>query len=214
MKKKVKVHYQKFRMPHLFREDLEDIEKIIKDELNPLEYKLESEEFEYQGINEIPADNDAVSIFHIQTYSPYITIDFGGDGARIYGGEDDLKTIGALKKITEIISRREKKTLWFISRPSPIYPSLAGISVAAVIISTMKKSMWILPSIFVSLFFIVLVVLSFRMENYTFSTIEFVYKRKKSNFFLRNKDQIIIVIMTAILTFLLTLLGQNLFKFK
>lgn len=35
MKKKNKVFRKKFKMPYLFREDLEEIENIIKTELKP-----------------------------------------------------------------------------------------------------------------------------------------------------------------------------------
>ena len=44
MKKINQLFSKKFKMPRLFRDDLIAMEEIIKDELKPREYKLETKE--------------------------------------------------------------------------------------------------------------------------------------------------------------------------
>lgn len=204
-------HTLNFKMPHLFREDLELLEKIIKKELKPEEYKLETEEFEYQELKEISEDTEPMNKFHIQTDSPYISIDFSNYDARLYADSDDLKTIGALKKIEEIISRRERKTLWRIS-------NLSMWSIVLIYLLQLLPIMF--PKIGFKLFFILLLTfiimvilwlfIGFRSLN-NFSLIEFAYSKSKSNFFTRNKDQIILIIFGAIIGSLVTIIFQKIF---
>ena len=82
MKKKSQSFSQDFKMPYLFREDLESIENILK-ELSPQERTFETKDFEYKTIQEIPEDI-IVTHFHIQTYNPYINLEFSENNARIY----------------------------------------------------------------------------------------------------------------------------------
>jgi len=213
MKKKKNYNYYalNFKMPHLFREDLELLEKIIKEELKPKEYKLETEEFEYQEFKEISEDTETTSEFHIQTHSPYISIDFSNHSARLYADSDDLKTIGALKKIEEIIFRRERKTLWRIS-------NLSMWSIVLIylpqLLSIMSPKIGSKLVFILLLTFIVMVILwffiGFRSLN-NFSLIEFAYSKNKPNFFTRNKDQIILIIFGTIIGALVTIIFQKIY---
>src|ERR1035437_9492197 len=96
MKKKTQSFNQAFKMPHLYREDLEEVEAVIKI-ISPRSYKLETKDFEYTSIQDIPKDTLAVSNFHIQTFDPYISIDFENFSSRVYSSDDDdIKTLGAI----------------------------------------------------------------------------------------------------------------------
>lgn len=216
MKKKTQSTSEDFKMPHLFREDLEEIENILK-EISPREYKLESQNFEYTNIKEIPKDLDAINEFHIQAYPPYISIDFNTNGARIYAGDDDIKTMGGIKKIADIISKRERKHLWHLSRLANWFaPILIWIPVYLVMFvdeETVKPNkILIFSSVLLSLIGIIWFIVGFRLKLYNFSLIEFTYKKEKLNFFMRNRDRIIVGIIIAIVSVLLTLLFQKIFK--
>lgn len=209
MKKRPQNFSQDFKMPHLFREDLEDIENIIKD-LSPREFKFETKDFEYNSIQEISKDFMVVNDFHVQTQSPYISIDFRGSSARIYSGDDDIKTIGVVKKIADIISKRERVFLWYLSNSAPFIVPALFFSFILLLASTVHKE--VKPSvvwyIIVSTAFLLSGlwgVIGIRSTLKNFSLIEFVYRKNKPSFFLRNKDQIIVGIIVAIISVVATL---------
>jgi|SRR3989344_1813632 len=202
MKKKVLPLNQDLKMPHMFREDLENIEEIITKELSPREYKLESESFEYTSIKEISGDTGSTNHFYIKTYSPYISIDFSKSYARVYTDEDDLKTIGAFKKILAIISKRERKTLWIFSKlANYLAPSLLTFTVILPRSAQISQNM----SLFLvsTSLLMVWIIFGFWTDIKKYSIIEFVNRKNKSNFFYRNKDQIGVNILVGIVFLLL-----------
>lgn len=218
MKKKIQTYSQYFKMPHLFLEDLENIERIIKEELNPVEYKLDSKLFEYQEIKEIPEDTGLTNEFHIQTISPNIIIDFDKFNSRIYVGDDDIKTVGAVKKITDIISKKERKLLWYLLELSKIFapilfyfPVLLGVLVGKEIIKS-NRILFLVLTIVICVVAVFWWIMGDHIIRKKFSVIEFIYKKTKSNLFTRNKDKIMINIIVAIISILATIFFQKIFK--
>jgi len=210
MKKKAQTFSKDLKMPQLYRDDLEIIEKIIKDELKPREYKIETKDYEYDGLESIPEDNEQITDLHIQTYSPYISIQFNRFSARIYAGDDDLKTTGALTKIVEVLSARERKMLFWSQKVglwlAPILffaPTRALIEIDR--IKTPKH--WF--AIGLALAAVIWWIISYYLSMYRFSSITFISSKKSPGFIKRNKDQIlvglIVGIPVAILSFFLGL---------
>lgn len=217
MKKRIQTYTQKLKMPHLFREDLENIEEIIKKELNPSEYKLDLGSLEYQEIKEIPEDTNLTNEFYINTSSPYIRIDFNKYSARVFSGDDDVKTVGAVKKITDVILKNERRFLWYFSQLSQwLAPIILYIFSALFYIPFDREAKlsktWLITEIFIILFLVIWWIAGYKNNLKKFSVIEFAYRKNKSNFFIRNKDQIIVGIIVAIVTVLLTLFFQSVFK--
>lgn len=217
IKKKKKESFTKdFKMPYLFRDDLEMIQEIILNELKDGKYKIEFDDYECSAIDEIDKDTERSSDFHITTFSPYLSIHFEKSDARIYTSEEDLKTIGAIAKISEIISKRERKYLWYFSKASaflalPIgmtagnfasflikhYPAFSKIIAFASLLNFVVCCTWLY--------------IGFKSDFYCFSIVEFVKRKEKSNFFTRNNDQIGLAILSAILGAVAALLFQKLF---
>lgn len=217
MKKKSQSFSQNFKMPHLFREDLEELENIIKD-LSPRQCKFETKDFEYNSIQEISEKAMARNDFHIQMYDPYISIDFCKTSARIYSSDDDIKALGIVKKMSVIIEKRERKSLWKLSKLSNF---LAPILIWSPFILMMFFSKEIIKLNIVLFVITVLItwfmaiiwwMVAYHAYLKNFSFIEFVYKKNKSNFFTRNKDQIIVGIIVAIISIVATLFFQYFFK--
>lgn len=220
MRKKTQDFSQNFKMPHLFREDLESIENTIK-ELSPREYKFETKDFEYKTIQEIPGDINAVNDFHIQTYDPYIGLDFSKSNARIYSSDDNIKVIGVVKKIADVVSKRERRFFWYISKLACWFaPAFFFIPFSLILIMFFNhvfyKGLISKALVFISglvpLLAAIWWIAGYRLDFYNFSLIEFAYRKNKSNLFIRNKDQIIVGIIVAIITVVLTLLFQKIFK--
>jgi len=212
MEKKKKYYTKRFKMPHLFREDLESIEYIIQNELKPKEYELETEDFKFSGVNEIPQDLPGTNQLQIHTRFPNIHIDFLKYEATIYRGDDDLNTVGAVTKLTEIISQRERKFLFSISANWwGLAAALISCNVSILIlIEQLKKAitdlkMWVCISVIVlSVTWIILV---FR-NSFNFSEVEFIYRKDNPRFSVKYQDQIILLVLGAVLTALFTVLIQ------
>ena len=203
--RKQKIH-EVLKMPHLFRDDLESIEKIVREELSPSNYKLESEFYEYQEVKEIPNDENSSNQFVIQTNSPDITISFTKENASVYADDDDIKTTGAIKKIVNIIYKRERSFLWYSSKIGQLLiPPIFVLSTLSLFSMSLFKLEWEYATIIATLsaIWFATIVLT---ENYKFSVIEFTYRKDTSNFFSRNKDQIGINIIVALLSFFVGLL--------
>lgn len=200
-------------MPRLFRDDLVEIEKIIKNELKPREYKLETKDYEYEEIESIPSDTKQTVDFHIQTHDPYISIDFNRFSARVYAGDDNLDTTGALTKIIEILSRKERKVLFWSQKIAVwIAPILfiAPIQALTEIGEIKSTKHWV--ALGVSLLAAIWWIVSFYSSMYKFSTIRFVFHKESPGFLTRNKDQIILVILGAVIGALATGLFTFIFK--
>lgn len=217
MNKKIQSTNKKLKMPRLFREDLISIEEIITGELKPREYKLETAKYEYEKVDLIPKDSGVVNEFHIRTYSPVIFIDFSRNSARIYAEEDDLITIGAFEKILKILKNRERKiSLWSSKVALWVAPILFGLSIPQIIELGEIKSekLWIALS--VAVLAAICWIVSFRRILYKFSVINLFFSNEKPNFFRRNKDQIILLIigasLGAILGAILTVLIQGVYQ--
>lgn len=196
-------------MPCLYREDLEAIEMIIKDELKPREYKFETKDYEFDNIGTIPKDIESSVDFHIQTYNPYISIDFNRFSASVYANDDDLNTIGALTKIIEILSKKERKLLYWSQKFAWVAPMLLIVP-----ISTLGKikstSPWFLLGF--SIPAVILWIVSFYLSVYKFSRINFTSYKDSPSFLKRNRDQIILLIIGAIIGGIITVLLRFLFK--
>jgi hypothetical protein len=211
MKKEKRGFRQIFKMPHLFREDLEAIENILK-ELSPKEYGLETEDAEYDTIKDVE-ENLKITNLSFHTYNPYIYLNFGESGAYISADSDSLEVLGTIKKIADIISRRERKFLWYMVRLAPLLlvifaPLLTllillreeGINISNVFLIFVAISLGLWP------------VVAYYIGFNRFSIVEFVYKKDRVNFFIRNKDQLLLIIIGTIIGSLITLLFQRIFK--
>ncbi len=187
-------------MPHIYREDLEKIENLILNELKPREYKIETNEYEYEKVEQLQKDLGTAVDLHVQTYTPYLSIDFNKNSARVYSGDDDLKTMGAFDQIFSILSKKERRVLYYLSKVSVwVAPILffAPIRALAEIDKVDNPKLWVvLGVVLVSALWWVI---GFYSSLYKFSIIDFTYLKEKPNFIVRNKDQIILVVIGAII---------------
>jgi len=219
MKEKAKRIEHKFKMPHLFLDDLETIENTIKKEFPQSKYKLETEELEFENLSEIPKNlsmtrNFYISVKNDSDLNVYFHQCCADISATYY---DDAKTFGLFNKIVEIISKRERKLLYWWSELNPFMVGLlfisAQISVELLVHKKQKNAIFgCLAIAIVFLAFICCWFVGYYIHTRKFSIIEFVHKKEKPNFFKRNKDSIIIVIIGAILGSLFTLIAEFIIK--
>ncbi|MCA9346871.1 hypothetical protein KC960_05270 [Candidatus Saccharibacteria bacterium] len=206
MKKKIKSYSRELRMPRLFMDDLEEVESIIITELRPREYRIETDDYEYNKLNEIKERNDPITNLHIKTYDPYISIDLNRFSSRIYASEDSLSTLGAITKITKILESKERMLLYksqnwatWTAGPLTVIPLVILYNLENVT----QLSKWGL--LMIAMLSIVWWVASFYLSMYRYSIIFLTSKKDRPGFIKRNKDQIIVGVIIALFSFLIGL---------
>ena len=86
------------------------IEEVIKGELKPRSYYLETEEHEYDRLEDIPEDLEQASDFLIMTLEPFVIFRIDSLGARLSVDVDGAKTLGVLHQIEAILRKNEEKS--------------------------------------------------------------------------------------------------------
>ncbi|MDO8734157.1 MAG: hypothetical protein Q7K21_03245, partial [Elusimicrobiota bacterium] len=169
-----KVHYlqKKIKMPHLYIDDLISIEKIIKEDLNPQSYNVELADDIWESINDIPKSIKKTNDFSINTKSPEIRIKFQKSYSEVCYFDDDVKTIGVVSKIINILRKRERIGFYYTLKVIPWFLmfSVSSISFNANNIPKKYQS----NVIILLIFFVLLFFLSYRMDVKKHSIIEFI----------------------------------------
>ena len=202
---------KEYLSPHLYREDLEDIEKIIKEDLQPKDYKISFCEYEYKTISEIPASTPPSKDFQMNSSLPsiYINLAKHSRGIRTYSDNTDLKTAGVFAKIDQVISLRDRRITLIWIKSSRLLAVL--FYVVCIFFMTIKNFSPRLAV--VDLVVGTLAIFLWFLSFYSYPPkVDFFYKRERGSFFERNKDQIFLSVISAIVGMVLTIVATLLLK--
>jgi len=182
-----------YKCPKLYLEDIERILEIL-DEAKIREIDISAEGYSYNNIEELEEKKTKINNLFIKTHQPYINIEFTKDGSRFYIGSDDLKSRGIFSSINEIISRRERKFLWILTIHNIFANILIVTSWLLSRIYDKEYPNYIIKNIIFVLIglFLFWTPISILVHWKFYSLINLMKKDKISNFFIRNKDNIII----------------------
>ena len=191
-------------------DDLEDINKLLENN-NCRDIKFENEEFEFK-FNEISKlRTDELKQLKISCYDPYLCIDIDNISysrkPKIYCGSSDTKSVGIVKQIEDIF--KNKKRHFF---------NLIGNQYHLLIILMISCSILIVSNNFlfqkIVVFLILITFLFFIISSgfiFNLNIISLIKTKNQSNFFKKNKDQIIVGIIVAIVTVAITLMLTSIF---
>ncbi|GAG74915.1 unnamed protein product [marine sediment metagenome] len=200
MKKIKKSKSKDYPVLRLYKDDLEKIETIFKE--NYEDYEIIIDEYRLENISDISKiKKRETTNFSIKAHFPYIHLDISKDSASLHiSDEDDLKLLGMFSKIDEILSKRisllsvftipwiyfsVQLILWIIFWGFPIerfnIPKLLFMGSFLILIV-----IWVLGSFW----------LKFKKHSLIYLSED---SHSKLNFFQRNKDKIIISIISAII---------------
>ena len=220
MKKKEKSHKVELPQVKLFLEDLEAIEDVFNKDCD--KYKIETEDYEYNTIEELKKNErgklDSIRIF---SSKPLIEFSLQKKSAEIFCGKDDTISIGISSKIEKIIGKRVATSKLFSSQkiPQAIFLMIISISLTLFllykIIPDFKKisdNYFNEESYFniLNILAVALVILAFFQKYVSerkHSKIYLEYKSHHKNFLTRNKDQIILSIISALLGAIFGIIG-------
>lgn len=185
-----------------------DIEKIcnIFSEENIL-YRLKTETIEFENFQELQNHSeDIISNLEIYSSEPYISIELKKHTpARLYIAEDRPLSRGILEKIKGILSAKQIKAYTVVSVFEKTLRMLFYISLLVLfslfIFNIFKLKTLLAMFLLITSFYVVLGFFSASYTTYIESCYSKIYlHKKKESFWKRKKDEIIIVIISALVS--------------
>jgi len=211
---------------HFFRDDIQLIENILKNDLTGENYKIKFDDFESNNLSSIPTDYPCTNNISFSISKPYLSLEINNRSfIHFYLSDNTTIVAGALQKINEVILQTKDKIEFTLRKITVICSIIIGIISIMLIINIIldyifSNSSQIIdifhPSKIIKIVVILLPILCFysyyRMSLYSRSIIEFSWKKDKKTWWKRNKDQVILIIIgsflgsivTTILTSLIT----------
>ncbi len=176
-------HY--FKMPYLFRSDLETIEQIILEQLHPKKYRIACGGFEYDSVNDIPQDAPTVHTLVVYTHSPCLRLKFAHSWAELYCG-DSAGSVNAVHRIADVVIQSEQTALWSLCKYSAWLAPLIGFGSTAIAFGSIHLGLADVGSLYVAGFVFLCSVLwwviGYRFNLYRFSCIDFQKERGEAAF--------------------------------
>ena len=204
MKKTIGTYFsQYFKMPSLFRDDLEVIEKVICDELKPEKYHIACGGFEYDRLDDIPSDMGAAGVLVIYTHSPCLRLKFARSWTELYSGDEGVGIDDAVRRIALIVSKGERLWLWGFCKFSAWLAPLVGFGSLAIVIGLIALEMVPLRSLYLVVWLLIMVsiwwAVGHRYSVHSFSRIDFQRSRGKTPVWRRHRNGIVLFLAGAAL---------------
>lgn len=213
MKRKSKSISKQYLAIKIYLEDLESIERILKNSAK--KFKVETDEYEFTSIAELKNQykNTKPINLTISAWEPYIYIELNKLYVRLYCDSDDTSSSGIYYRLDKILSSATRKPNFFYTYKSVFVISLFSLIPNSLINKIHPQALTLWKTLFILWFILVLRMLYIR--GFNSSDINLVNKDAIQDFFSRNKDQIIVGLLNgaigAILGVVLTVLA---FRFK
>lgn len=204
MKKREQSLSQEFKPMKLYYEDLEEIYDVFKE--HPGEVKFDADTYELENLNEVlDIKKDDFTDFKIYAHNPYVSLDFSKNSIRLYISDDTPFQRGLFEKLKTVLKKKER---YFISSLFSYY----AYALLIVVMSTLSywENRYITYSIGASaaFFYALYTMYVFKWRSIIVPS----HRSSRPNFLQRNKDQIILVIISAIIGGLVSLKLPELFK--
>lgn len=179
----------------LFSNDVVRLCDLLKDGGHS-SIRLRSADFELESPSEFEelaktVDKGYVSHLHITARDPHVSIEFEPYSARVYISEDTNALRGLLVKITELVEKRKRRVWRFTQNFLPSLP--IGASVYAFLEKRLEIALPLLLLGTVWHFW------TFRQSTQRYSTIWLKPKEQAPGFFERNKDKLVLAVLSGIL---------------
>ena len=118
---------QYFKMPHLYRRDLEAIENIFQTQLKSTEYHIAFDGIEYERLDQIPPEKKKTHVLIFFTHNPCVRLKFAHSWAELYCAETNNEISEGLEQMKQILLASERRTLWRLAKYSNWSAPLIGL---------------------------------------------------------------------------------------
>jgi len=184
----------------LYLDDLQTIYNILH-EVSP-NIIVSSKEYEFENIDDISKlENKTIHYLIMQINEPHIKLEFANSSISFYASKDDFYTRGIASKIKEVFAKRERPLMWLFN--PKVTGGIIGTSIA---LYFLKKE--ILPLRYIPLIELVSYLLfvfgllfgwySMKIDFNRYATIHLENFKSKISFWQKNKDAILLAILSAI----------------
>jgi len=193
----------------LYRDDIDELIEILEEnkfkdiEIRTGNYKLNSSEIE--KLKERKISNIQISAYDPFFISVELNSRYGSNGARVYTSEDSTIALGVIGKISQLFKKNRRFILTLTTTP---WFALSVVMAGQILAILLKKFFDNTP------LFITLLICSYAFflfaffldSGYLFSKnlVILDYRIDRPNFWIRNKDKLLITLLTVILTALVT----------
>jgi|GEM_PF-5630443 len=210
MEKIKKSYYKEYPILRIFKQDLKEIADLFgkNSEIIADEYKLNNIS-EIDNINKKEITNIKFTM-HEEAKNIYMYLELSERKATIFSrDDDDLYVLGIISKIDSILSKRINKKLDLLASNWIVLPSILVYIIARYSIEFMEiKIQTIIFSLFSFILYIALAIWGYKVKTKKYSLI-YLFDSPAPGFIERNKDNIILSIISAILGGIITTIFQR-----
>jgi hypothetical protein len=213
MKERRKSIYQKLPPVKLYLDDIRRIYSIIKSSYTTV--RIETDEHELDSTDDLKKiESDSLSeLTIIGTNSSYesVSANFERDGAFLFASEDSIPNRGILSKIDEALVDSKRKVARLLVSWA-FYPVLLLTPAILVFLIEYFTRGWLKVALCICLAVVTIGIYAnaFMIGDSRYSTISLIERHKDKSFLARNKDLILVGVITAIITAALTLAATKL----
>lgn len=187
-----------------YLDDIGDLYGVLKN--NCKRVTLQTNEYElsdFEQLRNIPSEE--IHNLKLEAHEPYILLELEEYSARIFISTDSTLTRGILSKMEEILGRcyRNIARLFIGLRANFIGPPILGALLFTSLKMTEGLLLYGLLSAIVILF-VCSIIWAYRLSLKTYSTILLSERRKRKSFFAKNRDPMLVALITAVVTAIIT----------
>jgi len=209
--KKIDKSISKEYLPvNLYLDDLENIHGILREVSDSV--SIETDEYKFDTIEEVASNRkgDRIKELHLKTTTnPHVTLGFTPLWARIYVSSSEANGAGIFYKLNQVIEKRTRTLKWLYSFYVPFIVGgimlLSSRFLPSLTYSSSPFYVSLAVSVTALLFMWVIWITYVRLRKH--STIALIHRSTEKSFLQRNKDNLILVIISALLGAILGVAG-------
>ena len=194
----------------IHKDEIEEICNIFTE--NNIEYEIYTDKYLFNTKDELFSSgiDDKIKLLEIKARKPYLTIEFRHFYTKLYMSSNEIKDLGLLHEL-DIVLKKSQRSLSFLYSSYVLYSVMLLFTIVAAFLrkfATISETIYSYSYIVIFFYFIVVTYVRF----FTYSTIYLSSKRSKPNFLKRKKDDLILLVIGAILGAILTIITTKLIK--
>ncbi len=210
MKRIRKAQFKKLKPVYLYKDDVSDLFEIFERGCETVE--LEAAGYELDSVSELEnLSNETINELHIQGREPYVSLHFRPNDIVLYIDEDTHHQIGVFEEIKSFVNSKRRRLSWLTQ--SSLAPGILG-GIASQFIPTDKNEITTYSILLVISMFSLAIFWgwwSFHSSFKKYSIIHTQRSRKDGSFVQRKKDELLLVVIAALVGAAITLLATKVF---
>ena len=193
---------KKLKPIKIYLEELSELHSFLL-EISNDNVEIQACGYELENFEELKnLQKDEIHDLKFTCKSPYLSIDFSSNSARVYCGKGDIASEGIVSRIYNILKHSQIKRLnlldhWWIG-------FFVGLPLTVGIVIT-NIDVVLIGALLILIQFVILAY-EYQISVNKYSTLILKSKKEKTSFWKRNKDQVILLLVGAFLGAIITII--------